>query len=335
MRTWTLIAVLAAGCGGDKKSEEKEEKSETPLLDQYEAAKERRKKAKEAMPPGEVNAQPQLTGTVNGAAVTWQSALAWARPDGTVELEVSSIGSSCERATGRMRDIEPGEEYFSAILARQLKPEGGFRWGVQQASYGAMTRAGGGVAVEVDGAPEPGKTLKVTLAPLEVNAPAFGDHPDRLLKVAGSLEAKGCAPPSWKEPPPPRPAAQAGSITVAGEKVAIAGAVIEQEGEDRRIVLSNGAASCDGFPHGDGEVNLGAHYTAAKADKIWQLDLLGAWFDGQVATQILDASTLTIEPNRVPAGATTVELTLSGTADVNGFPTTIEGKVTAQVCPAS
>jgi hypothetical protein len=153
------------------------------------------------------------------------------------------------------------------------------------------------------------------------------------MTFEGTLDALGCAPPVRDgEAPKVKPPAQAANITVAGQKVAIAGAVIAQKGDERDIVLSNGVATCDGFAHGtDDDVNVSLHYRE-KEDAAWQIDLMGGWFSGQIATQIFDKGTLTVKPSRVPEGATTVDLELSGTLDIQGFATALDGKVTAQVC---
>ena len=45
------------------------------------------------------------------------------------------------------------------------------------------------------------------------------------------------------------------------------------------------------------------------------------------------AGKLVVTPASVPAGATTVELTLGGSTDVMAYPVALDGKVTAQVCP--
>lgn len=283
-------------------------------------------------PPGTTRAQGTLTATVDGKPVAMQSAFAW-KDGNSVKLWVSNLPSSCEHATARVREIAKGEEDWDAILGRQLQKDGSFGWIVQQVSYGANTRAGGLGATTLTGDASPGAPTTATIS-FELDSMAFGSQKQEHLKVDGTVDAIGCPPPPPDGSAKPPPPAQAGTMTIAGQQVAIAGAVIEAKPSgDRTIVLSNAGASCNGFAHGDDEdVSLTLHYRAGK-DDVWQADLMGRWIDGTQASQIFDKGKLVVTPTAVPAGATTVDLALSGSTDLMGYATAIDGKVTAQVCP--
>jgi hypothetical protein len=133
----------------------------------------------------------------------------------------------------------------------------------------------------------------------------------------------------------PPPAAQGGNITVAGQKLPIHGVVFGAEATgERSIVLSSAGASCDGFPHAEDEdVEVVLHFQPNK-DDVWEVELQGDWIDGDQASQIFDKGKLTATPTKAPAGATTLDLALGGSTDVMGYPVALDGKVTAQVCPA-
>jgi hypothetical protein len=333
MRIVILGLFVLAACGEKKaKDEPKAADDPGPVLHSHPGGGKQARAAR----TGEPRPQPKVTATVDGKPVEMKGAFAWLDPGGSLQLLVTSVPATCEWATGKMRMLEDGEEDFSAILGKMLQPDGSFAWQMRQVSYGANTRAGGVGPATVVGEVTPGQPVAITLG-FEQKSVAFGDEVAKTIKVDGTIDALGCGEPAPDDvgvvPPPP---AQAGTMTVAGQKLPIAGAVIEQKPSgERTIVLSSGAATCSGFAHEENSaVAVTLHYKADVPDA-WQVDLTGDWFDGQKAEQRFEEGRVTATSPAIAAGATTVELALSGATKIFDYPVAIEGAVTAQVCPAS
>jgi hypothetical protein len=312
-----LVLVLAlAACKGDKK----------------EASKKETEKAQE--PAG--TAQTGVKMTVDGNAVGLVSAFAWKAPDGIVTVLGFNRPSSCKEATAGMREVKPGEESFTAAIVQTLQPDGSFQAQLASTSYSGNTRAGNDVGTAtVQGDVTPGQTTKIDLAFELDNHPWRDDEKQKHLKVEGTVEALGCeAPDRAKQLATPTAEPQAASITVAGKKLPIAGAALEQKADGRTLVLATGPATCGGFASGDGD--LVAILRWRDKDEVWQADLMGRWLGATThATQIFDAAKPTAEPNKAPADAKTLDVVLGGGYTIDGYAVQLEGKVSAIVCPAS
>jgi hypothetical protein len=342
MRTVLLLLLVTAtstACG-DRKHDDSATPS--PAADKVAAEPEPEPvlHAHRKSPPrtGDPRPQPKLTASIDGKPVEMKAAFAWTQPSGAIELLVTSVPATCDWATADMRRLEDGEEDFSAIVHRMLQPDGSFAWAIQQVSYGANTSVGmgGGPPMTVTGDATPGQSTAITLAFSQASS-GFGDDPVKTLKVDGTIDALGCPPPaSASIPPPPAAPAQAATMTVAGQKLPIASAMIQQTASgDRTIILSSGGVSCDGWPSSDhATVAVTLHYHAPATDpEVRQADLTGDWIGGQKADQVFAGGKLVATPTTVPAGVTSVDVTLSGKTSIMDYPVTLDGKVAAQVCP--
>jgi hypothetical protein len=331
-----LVPLIASGCAKDRETPEKQPSAKRPedLGEKVIKGLDRlAKRHQDRQPTAPPRPQPQLSVTLDGKTVPFQAALAWTRPDGSLELVASSAPRACAEVTRDLVEYYPGEVMWSATFARQLKPDGTFGWTVRETHFSGMTGAGQALPVEITGEARPGGTLGAKLA-FETSSAAFRGEAKKTLKVSGSLDAQGCEPKPAAAAATPLPAEQPAHLEVAGQKLALRGVALVQKDDERTLTLSTGPAACGSFVNTTGAaVTITLHYRKDKGEEAWQTDLNGDWIGGQKATQIYKEGRLTATPSRAEAGATTVAMKLAGTLDIMGYAVKLSGQVTAPVCP--
>lgn len=269
----------------------------------------------------------KLTVTVDGAPVKIQQALIKRIPlAGRYQLLINDSVTQCDQLLDNLFDGKSvGENHLLLDIGQHLFADGTLA-PVVTYSYGpGSMEQQKGTKVKITGKADKGEKVEVTLDMVEL-----ADKKKR--EVHGSFIAEGCGEraetdrsgmPKAKHP-------SAASITIAGKKLPIVGAI--RTGRDpkaRDLVLSSGPKDCS-------STTPWAEIVLDQRGGIWHVT--GQWLERELSNSMTpDENT---KDMKVTAGAKgtsddgpTVELKLEGKGKIDDFPIAIEGTVEAIECP--
>ena len=319
MRTFLAVILAVSACS---KKDDKAEQAEKLVK----AFDDMDKKHKDKKPTGTAHPQGKLKVTRDGKPVDMQTALAVKRPDGSVDITVSSVPLGCDEVTGNGRMIYDGEVYFSVILGQNLGADGKMQPILKQWSVDAMTTANPTPATGTgDGSPN-----AVTTVDLDLNGKgmAMGKEPAHEVTIKGTVEATGCAAPPAKDAGLPLPPEQKATIEIAGKKLAVRGAQLRKVGDWPELQLTTGGETCE-RKSGEQSGEFTVSFTWFKPEApVSQVSLGGTLLPNKM-DQTFDKKKLVVKPAPPAAG----EVEIHGDIKVMDYPVKIDGKVTAVECP--
>jgi hypothetical protein len=322
MRYFLAFALVLSACGkkDDKPAAQGTDEAEKVVkaLDNIEA------KHKNKKPTGTPHPQEKLTVTYDGKPLGIATALAFRRPDGTIDITASSVPLGCAEITGDMRTIYDGEVYFNVMTGQSLMPDGKMQPVIKQWSIGSTTTANL-MPTTGTGDGSPGKSTTVDLDLTGKDSGMRGTP--HQITIKGTVDALGCEPPPAKEAvalPPEMPA----TIEIAGKKLPIRSAVFSMSGDWPSLELRTGGETCarkSGEKHSEFDVSL---TWFKKGDpNVSQVSLGGEILPNKM-DQTFDKKKLVVKPT--PSGPGEIEI--HGDIKVMDYPVKIDGKVTAVVC---
>jgi hypothetical protein len=273
-------------------------------------------------PAGQPHPQDKLTVTLADRPVAMVTALAFKRASGEVEIVASSLPVSCSQVTSTMREIYANEITFDVTFASQLQPDGTIRPGITSEYYDGTTST---VTIPAVGSGDGADGATTTL---DVDFDVSGTKNDKLA-VKGTLEALGC--PAQERPPQlPLPPEMPATITIAGKKLAVRGAMLENVPKRPTLILTTGGETC---AHAAGEVEgqlfVALHWWDAAKPDVGQIDLAGAMLP-RTSDQTYDKKKIKIDP-APPTLAQPIKL--HADIVVNKYPVQLDGTVTPVICP--
>ncbi|MCA9618331.1 MAG: hypothetical protein KC731_04900, partial [Myxococcales bacterium] len=276
------------------------------------------------------------TFTLDGRPIEIRSALVVAEDD-EVAVRVTNFPLSCEEELAGARPSYDDEVALHLRLGRQLRPDGRLLWAVRGSYFAGSSSeslAGGdalpGVEIDTTAGAKGRLTVDLTHKTL-----AIPDAPAQTLVLRGDVEVVGCGPrPAYgEEPAPPKPQPDA-FITIAGKPLPIVGAGIVTTPSGRSLMISTSPVECvEGLEHAASRGDVLVELVWDDGGKLIRATRDGAWI-GWGANQRQPIG-LSATPNRPPAGAKQLELTLDGSTTISDYPVALSGKVRAIVCPPS
>jgi hypothetical protein len=299
------VAVLLMACGkksADSKNESKdveESKSAEPFV---------------KLPGFDVQA------THAGKPAEFKTAIAFQRPGKSgIELYLSTHKRDCDIAKKNGIPMSDGELLVGLTVVDSLTPEGKTAWKLFSSYFGGNTQMGRNEIVTVEN-PEGGPT-KVVLPKLALES---AGKKVESLELSGTLVAKACGvipdPSASKAPPAERQQPDL-TVTVAGQKQAVLGALYREA--NKSLVLSTMAMTCEEGAYSDSDVAV------IVSDEGGTVNLQGRRIGMQYSSNADPKLTMKVGS---PSGGA-VDVTLEGSSKLGGFPVELKGKANALVCP--
>lgn len=281
-----------------------------------------------------------LEATLLGKPVAFTSAVATSRGD-EIQIFLANYPRTCEDTlSGSSARSSTPDDVESELKITPYVTTDGLGWGLH-GSYTHSTEPGTSTnttyqSEKSDGAfpLAPGiDFLAVAAAGAKTKVPlAYKSGPDDQLVVKGAIEVIGCGAAKRAPEPVPTPLGD-GSITMGGKPFPIGGAgIITKKDGRREILLGSHPVTCvEGTDYLTTRSNVRLTLTFSKPGVLTHAERGGYWVDWGVNQG--EKIGLTVSPNRPPAGAKTLALTLGGETVIDTLPVALAGKVVAVVCP--
>lgn len=306
--TISLLVVAACGSKSDKPEGTTESGSAKPEVDTPGSGN---ADARRPPPVGLAKLEVEVDGKpvpMRRAFIKRVSADQW-------RLQVGDLEGSCEELLSGVVNSQKGATSFVATIAKRLAPDGTESMAVTDFwTAGHTTKATFGGPAKLTGATD--KDAKV-----EIELPQISSADGaKTLLVSGPFTATGCGDqPETGAGAPKGQHVTAASITVAGKKLELKGAVLH--GAD--VTLSASPKDCSPTMPFSPVV---LQQTAGK----WELS--GTWIgDPQSTTDAKDLK-LTTGKGGTTSDGPTAALALSGTATIGGYTVKLEGTIEALDC---
>lgn len=193
-------------------------------------------------------AAPAFEGRVDGKPVVFKSVLAATLGGSGIEVVASTEDIDCAAAGGFSKE---GEKRAKFLLAPALLPDGKRAWKLVRAAYVNGTTGKNEPLADFQGDAKSG--VKVTLPQMAVTYIDAGA--EKKVELGGPIVAKGCGE-RVEDKAPPRPQKEA-ALEVAGEKLALQGAVLQRTADGDTLVVSTRPIPCrNGVPGEDVRVHV-------------------------------------------------------------------------------
>jgi hypothetical protein len=261
--------------------------------------------------------------TRDGRPFTPNTVRIWRRGQ-ALRLFASDRVRSCAEVIDEGQAYYDDETFLWIDIARQLQPNGVLGWRfVGLHVYFGEDRDGRDhartIVVEGDGAAGDPTTVTVAAAARTNSSPTLGagNGSIRELSVQGPITAIGC------EIPAPAVPAQSGTMIVAGQRVPIVGAIVQQPAGD--VVLSSAALDCEARAAAALTITLSPAREASR-----HIFVSGEWLRESLARSSSEADLPRASVRGSSRGQT--KLVLSGSTVIEGYTIAIEGNVRAVRC---
>ncbi len=276
----------------------------------------------------------------DGRSVDVKSALAYSRGGSAIYLRVSSQPHQCSDiaprpGSGGKYGRSEEDLWFDAMITPQLKADGSTSWQVGYTYFRGTS--GDFLSVPATVTAQDVSTDGTVKASFEAIIPKpLPGLPAKFKKkpvtVSGLVTATGCGRIEFEEVPA-RPQ-NAVVVKVAGQRTEIQSASLREGAHGPELVLSSQPrAACDKMHrYGiDFELIIGLDGSPPKVTRLGLRGnriLMNPWAQYRTDKPGLDfTANGAILQNSEP-----IELTLNGTADLMGYPVSVEGQVSAQQC---
>lgn len=268
-----------------------------------------------------------IEAVLRGVPMKIVTALATEGRGGKVELTFSGKRRTCKDIWDVPALDEP---WFQIAIAPYLYANGELRAAIAQTrirrgeSMTSMTRGRPPIAA-VD--LREGARSKLTL---DIAESTSVDSPDGVtrdvLRAYGDVEVVGCG----VYPRSPRERPSQGTLTIAGRKMAIFGAVLSERSGTSKLQVSDGEMACIPAVVTDGGFKVGVEWDSG----VPRGDFLeGDWVDSHGHIFQIDSNAERLIATRIPGGDPSApRFTLHGSTTFDGYAVAWTGTVTAIVC---